>query len=42
MDRVFASKWFFYLIAGFAIGYLWVHFDRLSDMCMRLNIDWWR
>ncbi len=42
MDRILASKWVFYLMVGFTVGYLWVHFDRLSDACIRLNIDWWR
>jgi len=49
MNRATTSKWFFYVLAGFSVGYLWVHFDRLSAVypglnaaaSRLLNISWW-
>jgi len=49
MNRTITSNWFFYIIAGFAVGYLCVHFDRLSEVftglniaaSTGLNIAWW-
>jgi hypothetical protein len=44
------SKWLSCVIAGFALGYLWIHFDWLSEVwrglntaaSTGLNIAWWR
>ncbi len=27
MDRTIASKWFFWVVIGLAVVYLWVHFE---------------
>ncbi|MGB3549244.1 MAG: hypothetical protein WA993_01040 [Candidatus Binatus sp.] len=49
MNRTATSKWFIYVLAGFSVGYLWLHFDRLSAVypglkvaaSTVLNIAWW-
>ncbi len=27
MDRTIASKWFFWVMIGLGVAYLWVHFE---------------
>ncbi len=42
MDRILASKWFFYVAIGLAVAYLWVYFEWLRNACRTLIADWWR
>ena len=42
MDRIFASKWFFYAVIGCGAGYLWVNPEWVNNALRTLSIDWWR
>jgi len=42
MDRMLASKWFFYVAIALAVAYLFVHSTALGNAWKTLIADWWR
>ncbi len=41
MDRLLSSKWFFYVVIGLGVAYLWVHVEWLRNTCRMLLVNWW-
>ncbi len=42
MDRMLASKWFFYIAVMLAVAYLFMNSTASGNALKALIADWWR
>ncbi len=42
MDRMLASKWFFYIAVALAVAYLFMNSTAPGNALKALITDWWR